>query len=152
MNMEILKKIVVPVDFEDNTEYLVDYASELARKFDAEMYLIHVIPMGYSLGGEMVVRYSAIKEDEYKSSVEKMMERLVAVTGKDGIRCNGKVFVGDPAEEIVQYVDDVGADMVIISTHGTKGLEKILLGSVTSRVVKRSNCPVLSMNPYKMKK
>lgn len=149
--MDILKKIVVPIDFLENTEHLVDYAGELSRKFDAELYLVHVIPMGYSLGADMTVRYSDMKEDKYKKSVEELMQRLVSVTGKDGIRCRGKVLIGDPAEEIVEYIDDVEADLVVISTHGSKGLEKILLGSVTTRVVKRANCPVLSINPYKLK-
>lgn len=150
--MDIMKKIVVPVDFLENTESLVAYASELGRKFDAELYLVHVIPMGYSLGVDTVVPFSGVKQDEYKRSVEEVMHRLVSVTGKDGLRCQGKVLIGDPAEEIVEYIRDVDADLVVISTHGSKGLEKILLGSVTSRVVKRSSCPVLSMNPFKMKK
>jgi len=150
--MDILNKIVVPVDFLGNTDQLVKYASKLARKFEAELYLVHVIPMGYSLGADMVVRYSAIKEDEYKSSIEQTMQRLVSDTGRDGVQCQGKVLIGDPAEEIVQHIDDVEADLVVISTHGSKGLEKILLGSVTSRVVKHANCPVLSMNPHKMHK
>lgn len=150
--MDIIHKIVVPVDFLENTEQLVRYAVELAKKIDAELYLVHVIPMGYSLGAEVVVRYSATQEGGYKKSVEEMMQRLVAATEKDGPKCSGKVLLGDPAEEIVQHIDDVEADLVVISTHGSKGLEKILLGSVTSRVVKYANCPVLSMNPFKMKK
>ena len=57
--------------------------------------------------------------------------------------CSGEVLAGDPVDEIVRVADDRDADMLIISTHGAKGLEKILLGSVTERVVKRVHCPIL---------
>ena len=59
--------------------------------------------------------------------------------------------VGDPVDEIVQIAGAKKSDLIIIGTHGTKGLEKILLGSVAERVLKRADCPVLIMNPFKMK-
>jgi nucleotide-binding universal stress UspA family protein len=67
------------------------------------------------------------------------------------LECTGDVIVGDPVEKIVEFAREKDADMLIISTHGAKGLEKILLGSVAERVLKRVHCPVLFMNPYKNK-
>jgi nucleotide-binding universal stress UspA family protein len=59
-----------------------------------------------------------------------------------------KVVFGDPAEEIIKYVEFEGIDLIIIGTHGKKGLEKVLFGSVANRVIKMSPVPVLSVNPH----
>ncbi|NOR25763.1 MAG: hypothetical protein GQ542_15525 [Desulforhopalus sp.] len=63
--------------------------------------------------------------------------------------CTGEVTVGDPVDTITEFARAKDSDLIIISTHGAKGFEKILLGSVTERVLKRAHCPVLVMNPYK---
>ena len=56
---------------------------------------------------------------------------------------------GDTVYEIVAYAKNQKADLIVIGTHGTRGLEKILLGSVAERVLKRAHCPTLIINPYK---
>jgi nucleotide-binding universal stress UspA family protein len=62
---------------------------------------------------------------------------------------DGIVIRGDIVEEIVKYADEEDAGLVIIGTHGARGLERILLGSVAERVLKSVHCPTLTMNPYK---
>ena len=84
-----------------------------------------------------------------EADCRKRMENLIDDTRAANPECSGEVLSGDPVEEIVRVAEDMNADMVIISTHGAKGLEKILLGSVTERVVKRVHCPLLVMNPHK---
>ena len=59
-----------------------------------------------------------------------------------------QVLLGDPAEEILKYAQSEGIDLIIIGTHGRKGLEHIIFGSVAERVVKKSPVPVLTVNPY----
>jgi nucleotide-binding universal stress UspA family protein len=59
------------------------------------------------------------------------------------------VVTGDPVDRITEIAKEKNSDLIIISTHGAKGLEKILLGSVAERVLKRAHCPVLVMNPFK---
>jgi hypothetical protein len=82
------------------------------------------------------------------------MDTLIQLTADKKNRkkfpdCTGEVITGDPVDEILECGRDKDADLIIISTHGLKGLEKILLGSVAGRVVKRAHCPVLTMNPFK---
>ena len=62
-------------------------------------------------------------------------------------QCN--VLVGDVAEEILQYAHDVESSMIIMGTHGYKGLERIMFGSVADKVVKSACCPVMTINPYR---
>jgi nucleotide-binding universal stress UspA family protein len=59
----------------------------------------------------------------------------------------GNVEIGDAAEKIVEYAKNEGADMIIVGTHGAKGLERIILGSTAERVIKKASCPVLTFNP-----
>ena len=63
--------------------------------------------------------------------------------------CTGEVVIGEPVDKIVEISRAKDADLIIISTHGAKGLEKIMLGSIAERVLKRAHCPVLTMNPFK---
>ena len=58
------------------------------------------------------------------------------------------VLMGDVAEQIVDYASEIRADLVIMGTHGYKGLEKIMFGSVADKVVRSALCPVTTINPY----
>jgi len=60
-----------------------------------------------------------------------------------------KVLVGDVGEEIIRHAEESGMDMIVMGTHGYKGLEKVMFGSVAEKVVRSSPCPVLTINPYK---
>ena len=59
------------------------------------------------------------------------------------------VVAGDAAEKIIEYIEDQNIDLVIMGTHGRKGMDKIIFGSVAERVVKTSPVPVMVVNPYK---
>jgi nucleotide-binding universal stress UspA family protein len=63
-----------------------------------------------------------------------------------------KVVAGDPADEIIRYIAEEGMDLVIMGTHGRKGLDRILFGSVANRLVTTSPVPVMTVNPYRKKK
>jgi nucleotide-binding universal stress UspA family protein len=65
-----------------------------------------------------------------------------------GVSPKAQVILGDAAEEILKYVRSEGIDLIIMGTHGRKGLEKIVFGSVAERVVQKSPVPVLTINPY----
>jgi nucleotide-binding universal stress UspA family protein len=63
--------------------------------------------------------------------------------------CSGEVLAGNVADTIVAYVSDKDVGMIIMATHGAQGIEKVFLGSVAERVIKRAHCPTLVFNPYK---
>jgi nucleotide-binding universal stress UspA family protein len=146
--MEI-KKIVVPVDFQKNTQKLVDYAAFIAKQLSAEIGFCHVLEP--FIMGDMMIGSPSFSDFDVKrsSDAEERMGNLIQDTGALGIHCAGRVLLGETVEEIVNYAKKEQADMIVIGTHGAKGLEKILLGSVAERVVKRAGCPCLVMNPYK---
>lgn len=146
--MEI-NKIITPVDFEKNTEKLVAFALDIANQLSAQISFIHVIEP-YSMGDMMLGSPSFGEfEEKRKTDAEERMANLINDNEGKGRRCSGKVVSGDIVDEIVAYAGDEGVDLIIIGTHGARGLEKILLGSVAERVVKSAHCPTLVMNPYK---
>lgn len=146
--MEI-KKIVVPVDFQKNTQKLVDYAVFIAKQLSAEIGFCHVLEP--FVMGDMMIGSPSFSDFDVKRSAdaEERMANLIEDSEALCPKCTGKVLLGETVDEIVGYAKNEKADMIIIGTHGAKGLEKILLGSVAERVVKRAGCPCLVMNPYK---
>ena len=146
--MEI-KKIVVPVDFGKNTDKLVDYAMYFAKQLPADVSFCHVIEP--FMTGDMMVGSPSLGniENARRSEAEGRMANLVEDNKANNSSCKGEVLLGDIVDKIIGYAKDEYANLIIIGTHGTKGLERILLGSVAERVVKRSACPCLVMNPYK---
>lgn len=146
--MEKVKKIVVPVDFSENTEKLVEYALYMGKELSATLYFVNVV--GVYSGDAMFGMPNSLEFNKsYEANIRERMGSLIEdVIGKYP-DCIGKVLLGDPVDEIVAYAEREEADMIIISTHGAKGWEKILLGSVAERVVHKAHCPVLFMNPAK---
>ena len=146
--MEI-KKIIVPVDFGKNTKKLAEFALYIATQLSAEIGFCHVVEP--FLMGDMMLGSPSLGdfEKQIRINAEERMANLIEDSEGKGLTCRGKVLFGDTVEEIIAYAREQRAGMIIIGTHGAKGLEKILLGSVAERVVKRSDCPCLVMNPYK---
>jgi nucleotide-binding universal stress UspA family protein len=146
--MKEVRKIVVPVDFSQHTAKIAEYALYVAKCFAANVSFVHVAE-GY--GGRYAgIAHPSIEdvENELRQQAEKKMEHLLTDNSSESVKCTGKVLVGDVEDGIIEYATDEKADLLVIGTHGAKGLEKILLGSVTERVVKKAPCPVLTFNPY----
>lgn len=147
--MEITR-VVVPVDFMENTDKLVDYATSMTGKLSAVIHFVHVVSFPTNdlvMGRPFVTEY----EDKILTNAQERMLNLIEDNKKRSPDCTGEVVVGDPVDQIVEIAEAQKSDLVIIGTHGAKGLEKIMLGSVAERVLKRAHCPVLIMNPFKIK-
>lgn len=144
--MKEVKKILVPVDFSENSQKILESAGYFADKCNAEMHVIYVVQSFDDYSGFFVPHMPIAKfEQEMMESAEQKMASFVEVNQA----ALSKVLIGDVAEEIVNYADREAIDLIIMGTHGYKGLEKIMFGSVAEKVVKSAPCPVLTINPYK---
>ena len=146
--------IIVPVDFSTSTERLVEYAVYMAGKLSAVIHFIHVVDLmnfvDYYTGEAMLgVPYVHEFEETLLTNAKEKMSILIKDNSEKCAGCTGEVDAGDPVIKIIEIASEKDADLIIISTHGAKGLEKIMLGSVAGRVLKRAHCPVLTMNPFK---
>lgn len=140
-----LKRIVIPTDYSDCAGLAFDWALFLAHQLGAEVTVVHVVerhlhfaPGGYDEGpGPADVESDRTHLEAY------VAERL----GGRGIRVECRVAVGEPALRIREAARDLGADLIVMGTHGKSGLEDLLFGSVTEKVVHHTGCPVLVVPP-----
>ncbi len=152
--MNEIKKVVVPVDFSDNSRLIAESAGYLAGKFGASMYLVFVVQNFEDYSGFFVPQMTlpTLEGELTESAGIKMAsfrEEMVEFCTNAGVKeLDYKVFMGDVGEKIVEFANEVEADLVIMGTHGYKGLEKIMFGSVADKVVRSAACPVLTINPY----
>jgi len=150
--MKKFTKIIAPTDLSELSCLGLRYALELAREQSAEIIVLHVIPIGedwVSTREESTpVRDLMAKEraDLDKFLREKFGEFFSL------IELRQRVEVGAPHANITELAEREGADLIVMSTHGRTGLDHMLMGSVTEKVVARAPCPVLSIPAMSRKK
>jgi len=151
--MAAFKKILFPVDLSESSAEIIPFVTTMARTFQSDLHLLFVARVFKYYDTIYVPPVSIVEfEEKVVKGGKKRLDEFVEENLKDCCVSIAKVLPGDPAEEIVKYVDAEGIDLVIMGTHGRKGLDRILFGSVAAHVVTRSSVPVMTVNPYKMKK
>ncbi len=143
-----IQRILVPVDFSSSSEKAMHYAVSFARQFDAKITLLHVRPVPYypaEIGGfPAAVPTSEPLTEKLKLRLEADVTRLIPPEMHERT-----VFrVGSAFDEICKAARKIGADLVIIATHGHTGLKHMLLGSTAERVVRHAPCPVLVVREH----
>lgn len=144
-----VNNILVPVDFSNYSEKALAYASEIAQSYNAQLQLLHIIEEtmhpAFSVTGKSSIfdLVPGIKDDS-KKRTEKMLNKFVSDKVKS------KVFIqgGRAANDIIKFAKENSTDLIVIATHGLTGLEHMLLGSVTEKVVRMSHCPVFTVKAF----
>jgi nucleotide-binding universal stress UspA family protein len=143
--MEI-KSILFPTDFSEGSSQALKYAVDMAKKYGAKLYIVHVIYDIAKASGWYVPHVSV--DQMYKDieiSAKKELERF-GVEELSGIKdIERTVITGVPHEEIVNFANKNKVDIVIIATHGRKGIDRLLFGSTAAQVVRFAPCPVLTV-------
>ncbi|WP_242343778.1 universal stress protein [Anaeromyxobacter terrae] len=137
------KKIGCAVDFSDPARLALAEAVEQARRTGAEVVLVHVHvpppanPSDVIISPAEIARMSADEMERtlagWRADAEKLLGRAVSTA----------TLVGDPAGEIVRWAREHGPDLLVLGTHGRKGIRRFILGSVAERVLREAPCPVL---------
>jgi nucleotide-binding universal stress UspA family protein len=142
-----MKRIVFATDFSERAGAAERQAVDLARSLGAELVLVHVAsdaPLWREGIGSPDVR--AVFESQRRWAAETLAARARALTA-EGLTARSVVRVGPAWDEIVRLAADEKADLVVMGTQGRTGLERLLLGSVAERVIRRAPCPVLTVRP-----
>ena len=135
-----LAKILIPTDFSDCSNTAFTYASALARDFNAELRLVHVInPHWYPFGDKYSSLEAARLIEEGSRAAQRQMRSMAATSN---VRYSVRVVHGSPAIEICHATNE-DADLIVISTHGRTGIGHVLMGSVAEHVVRYAHSPVL---------
>lgn len=152
--MKQIKSILIPIDFSENAQIIADAAIYVAAAFKAKLSFVFVVQDFEDYTGFMTppVNMLNLKEEIFESAQQQMntfLENSEKKCEKEGIpSIEGKILTGDIAEEIMHFASANECDMIIMGTHGYKGFERIIFGSVADKVVKNSCCPVMTINPY----
>ncbi|MDR2550089.1 MAG: universal stress protein [Desulfobulbus sp.] len=153
--MQAIKRILTPVDFSDNAGKIIQAATFMAGTFKAELYLVFVAQTFEDYSGFFVppINLPNLEEELFASAQQQMetyIEENKAMFTEAGVaQVTGKVLSGDIAEEILKYAVRKKIQLIVMGTHGYKGVERIMFGSVAEKVVKSSCCPVMTINPYR---
>ncbi|NCC25569.1 MAG: universal stress protein [Deltaproteobacteria bacterium] len=145
--MKQIRTILCTVDFSQNSAHVASYAATLAQALGAKIKVMYVAPsltqyVGFHVPPTSIDSFVG----EIVSGAEKTMDAFLDehFPGKEA---TGVVVTGYAAEEILNYVAENEVDLIVMGTHGRKGIDRILFGSVAEKVVKAAKCPVMTIRP-----
>jgi len=147
-----IEKILFPSELREYSLKILPYVITMSQKFNSTIYLLHVIEDISKWGGFYIPHISLdLFQKEAMEAAEKYMNKICEKQMQGCPDFQRRILAGDPAAEILKTIDSEDIDLVVLGTHGYKGLEHTIFGSVTEKVMKKSPVPVLVINPYKLK-
>jgi universal stress protein A len=138
-----LKRILVPIDFSEDSLNALASACDLGKRFGAELLLLYVVEPIYVADPYLAASPDVL--DVQWDMAKEEMTRIGADLKKQGQRVDTMVQGGVAAKVIVDTATSTGADLIVMGTHGRTGLTHMLIGSVAEKVVRTASCPVLTV-------
>ncbi|MCC5795513.1 MAG: universal stress protein [Chromatiales bacterium] len=139
------KKIVIfPTDFSKVSVAALPWAIRMAKLMDGEVHVLYVVEEPHIYATLDMGPVPIPSADELASSASTRLDRFVSDNVRE-VSAVGKVLTGRPADEIVEYASEHGAELIVMTTHGYSGVKHVLLGSTTESVLRSASCPVLSV-------
>ncbi len=150
--MTEIKKILFPCDLTENSSKILPYVLSVSEKYNSMIYLLHVV-QDLHRWGKVYIPHPSMDtfQKEALDGAEKALDRVCDQQLESCPNFQRRIVSGDPAMEILKTIETEDIDLVIMGTHGRKGLEHTIFGSVAGNVVKKSPVPVMTVNPYKLK-
>jgi nucleotide-binding universal stress UspA family protein len=139
-------KILVPVDFSEMSTAALDYAVDLAATFGATISVLHVYQLPVYSFPDAVLVTPASLATEISGKAQDALDALVASRKERSPGISGSLLSGAPWEEIPRFAKEQGCDLIVIATHGRRGIPRAVLGSVAERVLRTSSVPVLTIH------
>jgi nucleotide-binding universal stress UspA family protein len=141
-------KILIPLDGSELSEEALEAALPLAKAFGSELMFLGVLDL---TAGMYDVYSEAFNPVDLRAQLEKFLEsaldRAKTRAENAGLRARRFLRVGVPHEEVAALSGEERVDLIVMTTHGRKGLSHLLLGSVTEKVIRTAPCPVLVIRP-----
>ncbi|WP_049926084.1 universal stress protein [Halopiger goleimassiliensis] len=128
--------VLIPTDGSDGTRRSITHGVTIADRFDATIHALSIVPEG-PLG--------TLESETATPAAERAVERVEAEATREGIETVTAVEHGVPHEEILSYAEDNDVDMIVMGTQGRTGLDRVLVGSVTERIVRMAEIPVVTV-------
>lgn len=136
------QKIIAAIDLSDEAQAVLERAAGMAKNHAAELHLVHVVePLNMAYGGDIPMDFASI-QDQLHEQAEAAMTQFGEKIGVPTERRH--VLVGQPDQQIHQLSTELAADLIIVGSHGRKGLA-LLLGSTANGVLHGASCDVLAV-------
>jgi len=155
----MFKRLLVPLDGSRFGLRALSYATEVARRFEAEIILLQVIkpttpvisqgPQGEAspVGSEIALKSAAEEDARNAVRAKRYLSSKVRGIISQGMAGSYSVVVGDPSQSIISFSHKERIDLIVMSTHGKSGLKRAIMGSVADSVIRESGKPVLVIRP-----
>lgn len=142
-----INKILCAVDLSDHSKAVAAHAVMLAKAFNASVLVVYTAPslsqyVGFHVPPNTIENFVG----EIVTGAEKSMQAFVAENFA-GVEARGQVLIGYAAEEILNRAHEEKVDVIVMGTHGRKGIDRILFGSVAEKIVKNADMPVYTIRP-----
>jgi len=149
-DMATVSRILVPVDLSDGSREVIDYAVKIARPFNASVEVVHAWEPPQYVAPDLLVAAPGWNSQSLEQvAVETATKELAAQVNQGdspGVPVSQKIVVGEAASTILDLAEQEKCDLIVMGTHGRRGLPRLLLGSVAQKVVARASCPVLTLH------
>lgn len=132
------KSVLIPIDFSDLSYQALGPAKELADDVSA-LKLIHVLAPLHP--ADPAAMWETVSDEDRKKKVRAFTHEKLGEMGYENLPI--EVVIGDTTSKIVDYAQEIDADLIVMPSHGRKGVSRFLIGSVAEQVVRLSHCPVL---------
>jgi nucleotide-binding universal stress UspA family protein len=145
--VDLFRTILVATDFSEHSDQALQYAAELGEHTGGTLHLIHAI--GVATGGvqEMGIAYTSLMIETLTKEAQAALDARAAKYRERVAIAPVRLEVGDARDAIVRTAAQIDADLIVMGTHGRRGIRRALLGSVAESVVRTAPCPVLTIRP-----
>ena len=146
-----IKKILYPTDFSEPSKLALEYAAALAKQFDAELEILHIMFDETQVVSFYLpqVTMQSLSADIETGSEKQLTEFIDDQAVLKGVKYTKHLIKGTPFLEIIKRAEEISADMIVLGTHGRTGLDHVLFGSTAEKVVRKAPCPVFTVRPAK---
>jgi len=143
--MIAIKKLLLPTDFSEYSQFSLKYAAALAESFAAKVYVLHVhesYPQGALFEGMV---YDADVAAKVEAGARRDLDAVVAQLTTRQIQAEPVFTSGQPYLQILRLAEELEVDLIVMATHGRRGISHLIFGSNAEKVVRLSPCPVLTV-------
>lgn len=141
-----VERILFPTDFSEGSFHALPYAVDLARHYNAKLYIIHVL---YDIARATESHIPHVSMDELYKEMTTWAEKEIGKCCIEETRglsnVEKKILRGIPYDEIMKFATEEKIDLIVMGTYGRSGFERLLFGSTAERVVRRAPCPVMTV-------
>jgi nucleotide-binding universal stress UspA family protein len=145
--MIVFKNILVATDFEETSGAALDYGRDLARSYGSTLHVMHVVEnvlARFTVDGALALLPNL--QVAVETDARERMDAIITTRDRTSLRAKVAVITAaDPADAIVQYAEKHHIDLIVMGTHGRRGMTHLLMGSVAERVVRTASCAVLTV-------